>query len=239
MTSSKYCTGNSVVVPSHAAGVKIGASARMKPSPLKKSRTALTTSWRTLQDRGLPLGADPEVAVIEQEVDAVLLRRDRVVVRGPDDLEARRHDLEAALGTRVGADRAADDEGGFLGEVVGLLKVSAPTSFLPITAWMKPVPSRTTRKWILPLDRRLWSQPLSVTVLAGVLADAVDRNVGGAHWLISSSLMPRRCSKRWRACAARARVAAGGAGASSKVHGPVYPTFWKASKARVQSIDPS
>ena len=47
MVSSKYCTGNSVVVPSQAAGVKIGVSARMKPSPLKKSRMLLITSCRT------------------------------------------------------------------------------------------------------------------------------------------------------------------------------------------------
>ena len=33
--SSKYCTGNSVVVPSHADGVKIGVSARMNPRLLK------------------------------------------------------------------------------------------------------------------------------------------------------------------------------------------------------------
>jgi hypothetical protein len=47
VVSSKYCTGKSVVVPSQAAGVKIGVSHRMKPRSLKKSRIALTTSWRT------------------------------------------------------------------------------------------------------------------------------------------------------------------------------------------------
>ena len=45
--SSKYCAGNSVVVPSQAAGVKIGVSARMNPRALKKSRTALMISCRT------------------------------------------------------------------------------------------------------------------------------------------------------------------------------------------------
>ena len=35
---------------------------------------------------------------------------------------------------------------------------------------MKPVPSRTVRKWILPLERRLCSQPLSVTVWPSCLA---------------------------------------------------------------------
>ena len=47
MVSSKYCTGKSVVVPSQAAGVKIGVSARMKPRLLKKSRIASMISWRT------------------------------------------------------------------------------------------------------------------------------------------------------------------------------------------------
>ena len=41
------------------------------------------------QNRGLPLGANPQMAAIEQIVDAVLLRRDRIVVRGRDDLERR------------------------------------------------------------------------------------------------------------------------------------------------------
>ena len=38
-----------------------------------------------------------------------------------------------------------------------------PAADFDITAWMKPEPSRTCRKWILPLDRRPASQPLIVT----------------------------------------------------------------------------
>ena len=38
-----------VVVPPHAAGVKMGASQRVKPSLSRKSRTALTTVWRILR----------------------------------------------------------------------------------------------------------------------------------------------------------------------------------------------
>ena len=39
--------GRGSSVPSHAAGVKIGVSARMNPRSLKKSRTALMISCRT------------------------------------------------------------------------------------------------------------------------------------------------------------------------------------------------
>ena len=42
---------------------------------------------------------------------------------------------------------------------------------------MKPEPSRSVRKWILPLDRRLCSHPLMVTVFAFVLADVLDVDV--------------------------------------------------------------
>ena len=48
------------------------------------------------QDRLLPLAADPEVPAVEQVVDAVLLRRDRVVVRRADDLRSLDVDLVAA-----------------------------------------------------------------------------------------------------------------------------------------------
>src|SRR5690349_1793373 len=44
-----------------------------------------------------------------------------------------------------------------------LVKSSSPTAAFDITAWMKPEPSRICRKWSLPLDRRLVSQPLIVT----------------------------------------------------------------------------
>ena len=39
------------------------------------------------------------------------------------------------------------------------LNTSSPTAAFDMTAWMKPLPSRTCRKWIFPLDRRLYSQP--------------------------------------------------------------------------------
>ena len=42
-------------------------------------------------------------------------------------------------------------------------KASSPTAAFDMTHWMNPVPSRSVRKWILPLDRRLCSQPCRVT----------------------------------------------------------------------------
>ena len=80
-SSSKYCTGKSVVVPSHAAGVKIGVSARMKPRLVEEVADRVDHFVADAQDRLLPRRADPQVAAIHQEVDAVLLRRDRVVLR--------------------------------------------------------------------------------------------------------------------------------------------------------------
>jgi hypothetical protein len=62
------------------------------------------------QDRLLALGADPEVPPVEQEVDPVLLRRDRVVVRRADDLDALDVDLVAARRALVGPCRAGDDD---------------------------------------------------------------------------------------------------------------------------------
>ena len=122
MVSSKYCAGKSVVVPSQAAGVKIGVSARMKPRPLKKSRTALMISCLHAEDRLLPLSPDPQVPAIQQEIDAVLLRRDRVVVRLADDLVVLDVDLVAARRPLVRPGRAGDDDGGFLGEVIRRLE---------------------------------------------------------------------------------------------------------------------
>src|SRR5205814_759016 len=61
------------------------------------------------EDRLLPLGANPEMTAVEQIVDPVLLRRDRVIVRLADHLEAFHVDLEAGWRTFVGAGRADHD----------------------------------------------------------------------------------------------------------------------------------
>ena len=71
------------------------------------------------QDRLLPRRADPQVAPVHQVVDAVLLRRDGVVVRLADDLEAADVELVAARRAGIGADRAGHDDGALLAEVIG------------------------------------------------------------------------------------------------------------------------
>jgi hypothetical protein len=72
------------------------------------------------EDRLLALRADPEMPAIHQEVDAVLLRRDRIVLRLRDDFERRDVDFVAARRARVGARGAVDDDRAFLREVVRL-----------------------------------------------------------------------------------------------------------------------
>ena len=118
--SSKYWTGNSVVVPSQADGVKMGVSARMKPRLLKKSRHGVDDLVPDAQDGLLPRRADPEVPAIEEVVDAVLLWRDGVVVRGRDHVEGAHVELVAAGRPLVRPHRPGDDDGALLAEMVGL-----------------------------------------------------------------------------------------------------------------------
>ena len=71
------------------------------------------------EDGGLARGADPEVAMLHEEVDAVLLEGDGVGVglgNALDDFEVFDVELEAAGGALVGADLAGDDDARLLGE---------------------------------------------------------------------------------------------------------------------------
>ncbi len=115
------------------------------------------------------------MAAVHQVVDAVLLRRDRVVLRFRDDLERRDVDLEAAGRAGVGARRCRRPRWRFPapgGRPV--LNISSPTACFDITHWMKPLPSRSVRKWIFPLERRLCSQPRSRTGCPDVRRDVFD-----------------------------------------------------------------
>src|SRR5439155_5443287 len=74
-------------------------------------------------------------------------------------------------------------------------KTASATSAFDITRWSVPVPSRTWRKWRLPLERRAASQPRTVTVrpscspvrstvttlIRSRLADGVSPCTGGRH----------------------------------------------------------
>ena len=63
-------------------------------------------------DRTLPRRPEPEVPVVEQEVDAVLLRLDRVVARTrPDDGEPGHTDVQHARRARILARFAGDGDG--------------------------------------------------------------------------------------------------------------------------------
>ncbi len=69
------------------------------------------------EDRGLARRADPEMAVLHEEVDAVLLGRDGVGIGLGDflqDLHVGNVEFEAAGGALVGADFAFDDHARFL-----------------------------------------------------------------------------------------------------------------------------
>jgi hypothetical protein len=94
----------------------------MNPWLLKKSRYSADDLMTHAKDRRLLLRANPQVTPIEQVVDPVLLRSNRVVRRRVHDLEVRDIELESAWRAAVGADGAVDDQRGFLRQVIGLLE---------------------------------------------------------------------------------------------------------------------
>ena len=66
------------------------------------------------ENRLLPLRPDPEVTTVEQILDAVFLRGDRVVLRFTHDAQARHVDLVAAGGPRVRPGGPFEDQRGLL-----------------------------------------------------------------------------------------------------------------------------
>jgi hypothetical protein len=74
------------------------------------------------QDGLLALAPDPQMAAVEKIVDAVLFRRDGVVVRRADDLEALHVDLVSARRARVGPRRAGHHDRRLLGQMIGGLE---------------------------------------------------------------------------------------------------------------------
>ena len=87
------------------------------------------------------------MAAIQQVVDAVFLRRDGEVVRLVVDLEADDVDLEAAAARARRRGPVPVTESDVSCERwSACLNASSPTAAFDITAWMKPLPSRTWRK---------------------------------------------------------------------------------------------
>src|SRR5208337_984322 len=71
------------------------------------------------EDGGLARGADPEMAMLHEEIDAMLLERDGIRVGlgdALDDLEVFDIELVTAGGALVGADFAGDDDARLLGQ---------------------------------------------------------------------------------------------------------------------------
>jgi len=86
---------------------------------MKKIANRLDDFVAHARDRDLLLGAQPQMPVLEQVGDPMLLRRDRKVVRVADDLEALHIDLISARCPLIGSGRAGDDDRCLLGQVVG------------------------------------------------------------------------------------------------------------------------
>ena len=99
-------------MPSQAAGVRMGGSVSVKPWSSKKSRAASDDLGANAQDRALAGRANPEMAMLHQEVDAVLLERDRIRIVFRDllhDLNVGDVEFEAAGRALIGANLAAHD----------------------------------------------------------------------------------------------------------------------------------
>ena len=130
------------------------------------------------QDRGLPLGANPQVPAIEQVVHAVLFRRDRVVVRRSDHFQPRRRELVAALGALVLAHDAGDDHGALLREVIGRLE-RLFGHVVPAHDDLQETGAVAQHEEVDLAARTPVVQPaLDGDGLADVLADLVDVDVG-------------------------------------------------------------
>ena len=63
-------------------------------------------------------GAEPEMAMLHEKRGRVLLGRDGIVLGDLEDLDILEAELKAARSALVLADAAADDERGFLGQIV-------------------------------------------------------------------------------------------------------------------------
>ena len=103
----------------------MGGSVRVKPLVSKYSCCGAHDGGADAQDGGLARRAHPEVAMLHQEVDAVLLERDgegRLVGDALHDLDVVDVELEAGGRARVGADLAGDDDAGLQREVLERLE---------------------------------------------------------------------------------------------------------------------
>ena len=136
----------------------MGGSVRVKPLSVEVLGGGAHDGGADAEDGGLAGGADPEVAMLHEEVDAVLFEGDGeggFVGDALDDFDVLYVELEAGGGAGVGADFAGDDEAGLQGEVLQRLEDDSGTAALGTMPWMVPEPSRKMGKRSLPEARRL------------------------------------------------------------------------------------
>ena len=108
------------------------------------------------------------------------------------------------------------------------MNISSPTACFDMTHWMKPEPSRIVRKWILPLERRLCSQPRSVTACPSCRAmssmyvdQSSHRQIRAAAFRTSAARGARllqhagRASRCWPAPSGRCRRSRSSASSSA------------------------
>ena len=148
-----------MVVPSHAAGVKIGVSTRVKPCDIEIIAHRLDDFVAHPDDGVLPLAAQPQMPVIHQEVDAVIFGRDRIRIgfRNPlQDLHALDIHFDSrparAASARILPRTISDDS---CVRFFMVSKTSSGSALFTATHCMRPVPSRRSGNTILPDLRRL------------------------------------------------------------------------------------
>ena len=117
------------------------------------------------EDRALTLAtAQPEVPVVEQEIDAVLLRLDRIVDRArAEDLQVRHTHLVATRCARLGAHLAGHGDARLVRQRPKRSHTSGGDCVLTRTACITPVPSRMTANATFPEERTCATQPRTVT----------------------------------------------------------------------------
>ncbi len=110
------------------------------------------------ENGGLARRAHPQMAMLHEEVDAVLLEGDGVGVGlgdALDDFDVFHVELKAAGSALVGADLAGDDDRRLLGKAFERIEDCSGTLLTWATPCTVPVPSRKMGKSSLPLSREL------------------------------------------------------------------------------------
>jgi hypothetical protein len=153
--SPKYSVSKSVVVPSHALGVKIGVSRSVKPRPSKKSRIAFWVRALTLSTANCFLLRSHKCRLSRRNALPCSLG---VIGNSPAICTTSKPCIDiswppgARASARTGPQTRMDDS---CVSFSSSANRSGPISGLKATTCMIPVPSRSIRKKSLPPDRAL------------------------------------------------------------------------------------